>query len=332
MKDIDFDELDKAVNSLMGTASATSTAGPTDTSKPSLTPAGANDTPPVVGPSQPTPVAPSVAASPVPPVSAPRTAAPAQRRGGRFMDMVHTSSDMKTGRPSQTTSREGISVAPRQQPTDAPQTEQMVSETPAVEAQSKPVEQAWPDPLELATVPSEQTELSETSPEVELTAVPQPESAGGEQPLESPFLTDAKVEKRPLNPGTPAGEPLPVEQPVVSTNDSETPRPFVPAELNSDLVAIESGEPKTLAVTDAAPVADSAPTAPAGPTSIAQQYREEPNSGDQSHAAIYDASQFQAPLSHPAKKKSGWLWVVWVVLLLALGAGGAVALYMADLI
>ena len=325
MKDIDFDELDKAVNSLMGTA-----AGPAikeDSAPASVEP---KSDAPVAAPG---PVPADPLTTPAPSPAPARPVMPAQRRSGRFMDMVHTSSDMTSSRPSQSPSREGLSVAPRTQP-EAP-----TPTNPATEPTSASTDApAWPDPLELASsqAPTEPVPTAETTsePAVEPSAAPvEPEPSA--QALDSPFLTNAKVEKRPLNAGTPTDE-TPAAEPVVPTDADETPKPFVPAELNSDLVAIESGEPKT-----DTPSVESVPTnqteavaspAPVGPTSIAQQYREEPNSGDQSHAAIYDTSQFQAPLAHPAKKKSGWLWIVWVLLLLALGAGGAVALYMADLI
>lgn len=240
------------------------------------------------------------------------------------------------GRSPQPASREGITVTPRSQPA--------TPVTPAVS--QEPSEETWPDPLDLA-----QDVKDNTSPVEELVTPTEPQSVEASVPpvaaepaLESPFITGTKVEKRPLNPGTSAAEQANeapaeiIDQPVVTTDTDETPRPFVPAELSSDLVAIESTEPKSdtpdtaelpVEVSHVTPAESKVPT---GPSSIAQQYREQPSTGDQSHAAIYDASQFPAPLSHPAKKKSGWLWIVWVVLLLALGAGGAIALYLADII
>lgn len=68
-------------------------------------------------------------------------------------------------------------------------------------------------------------------------------------------------------------------------------------------------------------------TLPAGPISIPQQYREEPSTGDQNNGAIYDTDAYHQPLAHPKKKKSGWIWVMWTALFLALGAAGGAALY-----
>lgn len=349
MKDIDFDELDKAVNSLMGTASEPKEVVSPEP-PPSAEPVAKVEAPAeVITPVTSVEPAAPVVSAPASPAPRPAAVAPAQRRGGRFMDMVHASSDMKGSRAPQPTSREGVTVMPRAQ--------QEVSETPTAPVADaatstpapEPKEQAWPDPLDLAaTAESDEpkSEVPATSAENISEAVESAPAVASETPLGTPFLSDAKVEKRPLNPGTPSSPPLQLdeaqaettEEPVVVTDSDEMPRPFVPAELSSDLVAIESGEPKVeTAETQEKPAAatTSVPAeekTPAGPSSIAQQYREQPSSGDQSHAAIYDSSQFPAPLSHPAKKKSGWLWVVWVVLLLALGAGGAVALYMTGVI
>ncbi|MNX68010.1 hypothetical protein D3C86_991710 [compost metagenome] len=120
----------------------------------------------------------------------------------------------------------------------------------------------------------------------------------------------------------------------------------LPDELQHDLIKIESDNsvsqesiatpdvasmpqatPAPVSPAFTAPVVTPAPVVPAGPASIQPQYKEEPSSTKEEHAAIYDTDSYHQPLVHPVKKKSGWLWVVWIVLLLALGAGGAAALY-----
>jgi hypothetical protein len=166
------------------------------------------------------------------------------------------------------------------------------------------------------------------------------------EPQESPFLSDAKVEKRPLGgllplpdkPDVAADVPPETEAPSEPEADNPPPEPSVnQPELSSDLVAIESGglskpddEPAPVKGVESAPLnhrLDEHSSGPEGPTAIARQYKEQPSSGDQSHAAIYDASQYGTPLSHPPKKAAGWLWILWVVLLLAAGGGGAYLLY-----
>lgn len=373
MKDIDFDELDRAVNSLM---------------------APANDTTPTASPA-PAPQSPQPAATPVAPVpqetapqqSADRPAAvtPAARRGGRFMDMVHSSSDMK-GRSTTAPSREGISIpAPRSAEsatvvaaTPTEPTEQLDSTLDASLTTPMPVSDSvttsgtptaeptidsltMPDPIDMDAAKQkvdDDSTVNEATTTDNLPSEEQVDDAQG-QASESPFLADAKVEKRPLNPEplAPAAPPLvdleaelSEDQPEeavagdtdeVANADGKDEPPVVPEvpELNSELVAIEAGErtEETSASIDeneedSAKEAVNEHKGPVGPASISQQYKTVESTGDKSHAAIYDATQYPEPVAHPAKKKSGWLWIVWVLVLLALGAGGAVALYVMGII
>ena len=148
MKEFDFDELDKAVTSVMGDNTVKTDAS-------SVAPAStSNDV---------TRSVPDTAAATTvvnPPVTAPP---PASRRTGRFMDVVHPSSDMSsTTKPS----REGVAINP------PAATAPVVNDTPTVEA---PVV-ATPD----LQPPVEVAEINAT------------------EPLSSPFLPDAKPDKRPL--------------------------------------------------------------------------------------------------------------------------------------
>lgn len=344
MKDIDFDELDKAVNSLMATTAPATPSEPGNDQKPEnvvdITPEA--PAAPASSPPQAAPAAAETASTPVPVavVSRPAPTVPAARRGGRFMDLVHTSSDMT---PSQPPSREGISITPRPSTVTPPSAEASPAPTTAPsDIQSTEPPTVMPDPIDMAAESISESPASVAPPEM-----PEPATPAAPAPTsESPFIADAKVEKRPLNPGgAPSDEPLESildspepavdapDEPVESKQADEPPvTPQIP-ELNSDLVAIESNEKvdtgdltQAIETTDAAKEV-SAPAPALGGASIAQQYKSQPSSGDQSHAAIYDASQYPEPVTHPAKKKSGWLWIVWVVLLLGVGAGGAVVLY-----
>lgn len=345
MKDIDFDELDKAVNSLMATtpelsqpeAATPISVTPSAQPVPATSAAPVAQTPvaplPAQAPASSEPVVESVPATPV----APRSAPPATKRSGRFMDMVHASSDMKPRTETPAPSREGLSITPRPAAVEpAP-----IAPVPTENKQpSYDTSQSMPDPIDMAAAIQPLTEPEPAVPvEAETVVQPTAEPLGS---VESPFLTDAKVEKRPLNAGTsnetvveptfdisdelveteqaPSAE---AEDNDKSSSDQPPLTPQIP-ELSSDLVAIES-----TGGTDVSPVAETPDesAAPVGPASIAQQYTSQPSTGDQSHAAIYDSSQYPEPLSHPAKNKSGWLWVLWVVLLLGVGAGGAFVLY-----
>jgi hypothetical protein len=216
----------------------------------------------------------------------------------------------------------------------------------------------WPDPLEF-NQPSE----ADDTPAID---TPTSEERDATEPLSSPFLADAKVEKRPL--GAPMPElysPQQPEEAAASVEAEVTPEPTasesvdqpveveLPEELRGDLMAIESNISNEQAAvpqdSPAAPVAQTtrptrepempktvvasaaaapAVSLPAGGGSIPQQYREEPSTSDQTTGSIYDTASYHQPLEHPAKKKTGWLWVIWVLVLLVLGAGGGALAYL----
>lgn len=385
MKDLDFDELDRAVNTLMGTVSKTDTPGADPSIKtvsitPTLSPESTSPTASAV-PTEPAPN--PVAASSTPPAPTPSLAA---KRGGRFMDVVHSSSDMKKDKPTMPVSRQGTTIEPTKpvapempKPVSTP-VEPVSEVAPAPTPVQTPEETGnsshsdWPDPLEMTGF----NKAEEEKPEPETTPEPTPlleessetpvatPASEDLQPLSSPFLADAKVEKRPLGGAllTEAEEaPEPDHTPVVPNADDgtvndpkdqlppimEETKKELPPEYQGDLVAIESGSvepsvaaeapeekkpevPKEEKKEDTHPAAlleakTEDDHAYAGPTSIAQQYKEEPNSGDQHNGAIYDTEAYHKPLAHPAKKKSGWMVVIWILVILVVGAGAGAALY-----
>lgn len=404
MKELDFDELDKAVNSLMAGVAGDDTAKPAkenDDETVTIDSALSDDTKPDFSKVD------AVAAEAVDaPVASPKLQARpslkpalATRRGGRVMDVVHPSTDGKpVVSPVRPVSRQGVTIAPSSvsenaKPDTAPvntdqlkvgdssadtKPEEVNSSASESTAQAAPVAD-WPDPLDLAvfkepdTVPTQTNKTSSIESPAELVneaaaiSEAEPEAPA---PLTSPFLSDAKVEKRPLGGLTPATEEASDAEPKedtadrISQHDPEDQLPAnpekidmpLPEELRSDLMAIESGthlqvsEDKNVAdvqslikeikqddVAKSTPVPPSkeeepVPTPPTGPTSIAQQYKEAPSTGDQSTGAIYDTDTYHQPLKHPAEKKTGWLWVVWIVAILLVGAGGGAALYFLGLL
>jgi hypothetical protein len=376
MKDLDFDELDKAVNSLM--SGVPKNDPPKDDNIRTLTIGATLPPAPIMPQTPPAVVLPEpVETSPIPSPSAPLAA----RRGGRFMDVVHPSSDMTKASPSYPVSRQGVTIAPRPvatasdvstdstvdeavAPVEQPPrvVEDIVVLPMALEASVAPTSD-WPDPLEI----TEPVDLDSAPVAAEnAMTIPQPADVAVPAQLNSPFLSDAKVEKRPLGgptvPESDLGEELsyaPVLGVLATENISKDdiadqlpptpPKGDMPLqeELQGDLMAIESDshpihqtiEPDTApVVTPAAtsprivPVSSPASTSQAGPSSIAQQYKEEPNSGDQTSGAIFDTASYHQPLSHPAKKTSGWVWVIAVVVILLLGAGGGAALYFLGIV
>jgi hypothetical protein len=415
MSELDFDELDKAVNTLMSdvpkveppktddikTLNISSTLP--NESRPSL--ADLNSALTEVNGSV---SAPSEKPAPVSTPAPARSPSLATRRGGRFMDVVHPSSDMKgPTKPVLPASRQGVTIEPADKllpeqsddqsdvsnrqitPEYADQT-QSASPKESVEvnsATSSPSEHDspkndWPDPLDMSGYAAESNTntTTEAVEEVVVTAETHDVSSVEDddalftvdnlededmQPLNSPFIADAKVEKRPLG-GAPAEEldhaPVlgvlaedatsvtdPADQLPATPHEVE---PQLPPELQSDLMAIET-DGSTSATDVATPEVNTAPVAvvveeapvpvieskasvepvvSTGPTSIPQQYHEEPSTSDEPNGSIYDTASYHQPLAHPAKTKSGWLWVIWILLLLIVGGGGAVALYFLDII
>jgi hypothetical protein len=301
MKDIDFDELDRAVNSLIS-------PGTTPSIDPATTPALT------------TPASPAVPAVTTPPLAE-------RRSSGRFMDVVHPSSDMRpVAVPPRAVEPEAVTtpVAPAS-PVDPPK--------PAA---------AWPDPIDV----HEAATIKASAPDPVPAPTPTVSSSGDmTAPLESPFLSDAKVEKRPLGafsnevhesgPAAAVVTPKPSEQPAElappSTDDlsKNTDHPIqndtpLPAELQPGLLSIESNEdPSKASVAIAVPaVAEST-----GPTSITQQYTEQASTGDKPTGTVFDTEAYKKPQTSSKKKKSGWLVVLWIFLLLVVGAGIGAAVY-----
>lgn len=422
MKDLDFDELDRAVNSLMSNVSDLDTPKPEEAEKEKtleITPSQGGDSP-ATPPSA--PVAPAAPVKPAEKKPAPATTPAAKpapprsplaaRRPGRFMDVVHPSSSMKSSAPARpAVSRQGVTISPSpaaskplEKPTEplrpepqATKPEPMTDEAkpdvasrppeePEAHSHHAPVSD-WPDPLEMADFKDEPTKEetpktleSEAPKEMAQKSQSEEEEKPREEPtpLTSPFLADAKVEKRPLGGGNtdpadtddelgraPAFGAKADTDLALADPNAQLPaapsdvEPELPEELQGDLVAIEADttthrkpEEKSEAHTqteevekapDASPKEKTTPPwvaaapdeekpLPAGPTSIAQQYREEPSTGDQDSGAIYDTDTYHQPLAHPAKKKPSWLWIVWIILILALGAAAGAGLYLLGIV
>ncbi len=363
MKELDFDELDRAVNSLM--TNVPKEAGGEDTASEktvTITPTLKKDEAPIFnGDGIPvrnasTPVAVPDRDTSVVTSSAP----PAARRAGRFMDVVHPSSNMKksTSVPAPV-SRQGATIEPSSSFT--PPVVDAATPIPTETVEPSAPKSDWPDPLEVANFESTGTDKNDKT-EKESSSADEGTSnkdesmlsaANEPDPLTSPFLPDTKVEKRPL--GAPLSDALePDHTPVLSTSSdsltvddpsSQLPanpkdvEPVLPAELHGDLVAIESDttpsseqEPKVAPKESHTVTHVTTPSEmPVGPTSIAQQYREEPSTGDKNNGAIYDTDTYHQPLAHPPKKASGWLWTLWIVLILIVGAGLGAGVYMLHL-
>jgi len=281
VNDIDFEELDRAVSSALGPDAV-------------KTPAATAEAPaPAPAPSTPAPV-------PTPPASA----SPAARRSsGRFMDVVHPSSDMRSGGGS--TQSRPLEVPPR--PASTPVADEKVEEAPSTQGSSF----QWPDPLDMA----ESTKTESDS-----------ESQG------SPFMNTEKIEKRPLGAfssekASEEPKPLDAESKPESEPASEAPAetPQLIAEAGAvDVSALDMSEEALVGGTKQA---DTEPEASSVPTEITQQYKEQPSTTEQPSGAIYDTESYHKPLAHPAKKQSSVLVIVWIIGLILLGGGLGAAMY-----
>lgn len=344
MKDIDFDELDKAVSSVLGGASVK-----TDEVKVTQTTvAVAPDVAPVETPvsvrsesleEKTILVQPSAQeaekeeAPSVVPESPKIIASPAVRRG-RFMDVVHPSSDMAPQgqvapkppvasapssrsitpvssdlAPTASTPAAAATDAVIEQPLDSFQAEEpkldtidtptnldtsSVEDEESVSVEHTGVE-ADNDETEVDQAPSKTDTFDDKDPtddEIEaIKAEDIPDAPSYSESGATPFLSDTKVDKRPL--GAFAGEEL---------ADGDTP---LPKELNSDVLDIESKE------------ATEEPKAATQNVLISPE-----NTADDAQLQ----HMFSAETAHHAlpagKKKSGaWLWILLIVALLAVGSG-----------
>lgn len=264
------------------------------------------------------------------------------------MDVMHPSSDMaKATTPAVSRNAGSIeplnaAVTPDVRPTAEPVAVPDVQPT----VMNEEVVSEWPDPLDML-----QEQDSAASDPTVTESTPQdiaPSVDDQVEPLVSPFLPDAKVEKRPLGgfatDSSVESEAAPVNETVPeapSAPVAPTEPVVLPEELQGDLMAIESSQadttgPAAVAASGAAPQpaptpkrVDTAPRQqPAGPASIPQQYKESPNTGDATNGAIYDTDAYHQPLQHPVQKKPSWLWIVWIAGLLIIGAGGGAVAYL----
>lgn len=357
MDDINFDELDKAVNSALQQSAPKETPStdpvatePAEQAAPST---------PAEEPSKPV----------TPPVVVPK-------RRGQFMDMVHPSSDMikqSAPRPNRQAATieplnpsivEGAEepVAPAE-PAEA-QEEAPTSDDKSLEGSSTVMQPEWPDPLDVM----EQTEQEKTE-EAHDEADKQPDEAAGieqinefpdtdedepSEPLVSPFLTGASPEKRPLgafaadtpeahdDSGDATIEHMDASEeedqaPEAELDDSNLGEPLptvpVPQELAPEVVSVESDEPAQSLETAEEPSSSEGPAA-VMTTSIPQQYKNgEVPPEDQADHPVFDTRDYHQPLTPPAKKgHTGIIVTIVILLLAALGAGAWYAVAVLKLI
>ncbi len=283
MKDIDFDELDRAVSSVLAPEEgqpteapvAQSASNPTDSS-PSTTSdvtAPSPATTAVVAPSVSSPDAPPQAPSysppsapsldtvaapsidPIPQQQAPvEAAAPARpaivaRKSGRFMDVVPASGPAAPAKPAAVPSRAARVLQPTGSLTtpdqsDADESEDDLTSPTAVASPvvSTPAPQStWPDPLDVHDLKMNESTAAPADSS-EAAALPQQPAATPTPPPSVPvaFITDSKVEKRPL--GAFSNEN---NEPLDKPTDNEANSP-TDAQVFATRLEIDDAEPSEL--------------------------------------------------------------------------------------
>lgn len=159
-----------------------------------------------------------------------------------------------------------------------------------------------------------------------------------DEAMESPFLPDTKVEKRPLGVFAPeASEPSQVVE-NQSVVEPATANPEIPRELSSELMNLDTharvepeseyAEPTEPQSSPAAEPASQAPAYSAQQAQMIPQYTEKPPTDTTPSGPIYDTGTYHQPLVAASEKKRSWVsYVVWVLVLLIIGACAGAAYF-----
>lgn len=334
--DIDFDELDRAVNSLMGTAKVPEPEQESKQNLLSINSTLKNDESPNYN----------------------KLSEAAKRIGSETLVVEDESASVKN-----------IGEIAKPRPEVTPASVSSDSVTPAAFEEKSPAEvpAAQPDPdtsrddrTRTGVSPRPQpsgpvtqrpsggrfmdvvhpsSDMKTPQPVTEPIATPEPPAPQPPQPqpslvpdveVASPFLPDAKVEKRPLG---------------GASKDSEQTHSDAPEEIiaiNAEAVAREEATKDAQAVLDASKInpaedvdrqiqAVEAKHSETAATAEAEALRavESVDTGatTSKQGAIFDVKDYHQPLKHPEKRKSGWSIVVIIVIIIVLAAAVGVGTY-----
>lgn len=386
MKDIDFDELDRAVSSVLGQGSSKDDS----VNEPATEPMASDEK----TENQPEKNTDSGDEPSVTPAPAPPAPSLATKRRGKFMDVMHPSADMNPAAASPKSPRTIAPLTPVTPTAEAPEAEPKPVEepTPIVEhpteptasldeshsligAEPAPVESMLPEHVESSEVEDstldavvdteEQTEKSDdvatvlsddedsekptaslyvdpigaasTEPDASETPVAEESvsdlvESQDESPAQpTPFLTDTKVDKRPLGAfgETESAAIGGVDEAMSTTPAAVTPTdtqgaPTVPLprELQPDVVGVESTqESDTVQATS-----ELAATLASGTTTPHDDGRVEGH-------PLFDTSTYHEPIAAVhGNGMPGWAkWLIGLLVCLALGAGVGYFLFTAGL-
>ena len=392
MSEIDFDELDRAVNDLMSNVDTSKRHEGLDdpedkvvTLDSSSTESGTVASSPVAETTTVTPMS-APEAKPAPAQSSPL----AVKRRGQFMDMVHPSSDMTSA--SRPVKRDGVSIMPPSETVStSPSTESVkkpssVTNTPvnnkpaptlssirtpssttvvstpmstpapavpSAEKLSQPIASsaiqpsAQPNPtapiassysspgvIEPSDNKNDQPEeVASVESEIPAEIVDEASSISSPQPLPTaPFLSDARVEKRPLGANSESAAKPP--QDVAEEEDAPVSESVsLPAELQGDVVAVEASVPldidKAGSLSEVDSQSSDADLVVDAGVDLTAQSVEQTDVDDQVNGSIYDTANYHQPIDgkKPEKKSSPLKWLAWFLVLLIVGVGAGVAYF-----
>lgn len=247
-----------------------------------------------------------------PPVVA---AAPTAKRaaGGRFMDVVHPSSDMKTAPAPKSPSVSRRTLTPPAAPIVVPtETEDPAASTPFLPDVKDKVEKR-----PLGAVPSPFTDEPEKDDKpVEAPASDEPESPPDE-PAETTLINNEGREELAEK------EKLKDEQQSIDVTD-------LPDESSPEeklLQEIESTEVKEEPIKEEepSPQDETLTKVESADTGHIRDEVKKGNAVKTEDAGIYDVDQYHKPIDRPQKQKSGWGKVVIIILIIIIfaAAGGA---------
>lgn len=368
MSEFDFDELDRAVSSLMNKQT-----GGDSPAKPSEVPASLSSD--QAGASNETPQPEAPKAEDTKPEQASKPAARSvQQPRGRFMDVVAApaASTPAAKQPSRT----GNTIQPVNRSAASPATSvparavDGISQIPAANAnRPKPESEApkseWPDPIEMDSRPESKPEAVKDQPKSDIDSDDTLDLIDTSDVMSSPFLPDAKVEKRPL--GTLPEEPKDDKKESDNENSDEL---ILPAELREDVLSLERDDTAALAAssttnTESSESADEAKTEQNKPEAVTPEpaktesstsqpvEKEEPPANDPAPAtalvgalpprqgiqttkddddaepvkSIFDTDEHQ-PINPETKKSSKWFIIAIVGSMLVLGIIGGAIFYL----
>lgn len=365
MAEIDFDELDKAVSSLMKDAGATkSTKRHTSKKSPSKTSTATHDSALEdnhEGHSKAEQVTKSshatsheadkpkeVAEESTSEKPAPRQSIATKRRG-KFMDMKPSPVHMKGAGSSKSDvlhARVGVKLEPISESDESktPEVDKSEIEVPEVEWPKSP-ESTESHGTNIEEPDREEPDIEDPDQERESdeSVDSEPRVEDEDHAIAYPFIPDAKVEKRPL------GAPLAVAEPEMSGVEPVEPTfdeaefrsagrtTILPKELHSSILEVEAHSMGESTIVDdservGTPEDDSysKSTPEIKSHSIPPQYKVDKGQdalSDEPRGSIYDDGADHSGLDMH-KKKSHWLVVIMIFLLLVIGAAGGAAVYL----